>query len=178
MLRPMARPMLATIFVLGGINALRDSQGHAQAAKPWLDKTIGKQSDNLPDAVPTEPVTLIRIDAAVKVGGGLALAAGKMPRLASVALLGSLVPTTLAAHSFWEFSDESQRQQQMIQFAKNVSVAGGLVMAATDTKGRPSLGWRARKAAKQASKQVQETSEQAQKRGGKLSKKARKQLNT
>lgn len=176
MLRPLARPMLATIFILGGIGALRDTEGHAQAAKPWLDKTIGKQSATLPDAIPTEPATLIRIDAAVKIGGGLALATGKMPRLASVALLGSLVPTTLAAHSFWEFTDESQRQQQMTQFAKNVSVAGGLVMAATDTKGKPSLGWRTRKAAKKASKQVQETSEEAQKRSDKLSKKARKSL--
>lgn len=176
MLRGLARPLLAAIFVYGGVGALRDTEGHAQAAKPWLDKTIGKQAATLPDAVPTDPATLVRIDAAVKLGGGLALATGKMPRLASVALLGSLVPTTLAAHSFWEFDDPSQRGQQMTQFFKNTTVAGGLIMAATDTKGKPSLGWRARRAAKKAGKQVHETSDEAQKRGGRLSKKARKRL--
>jgi hypothetical protein len=33
---------------------------------------------------------------------------------------------------------------------------GGLLLAATDTEGRPSLGWRARKAAKRASKKAVE----------------------
>lgn len=201
-IRRLARPMLATIFIAGGINAMRDAEGHAQAAKPWLDKTVGQQAGNLPEGVPTDPVTLIQIDAGVKIGAGTLLAMGKFPRLSSMALLGSLVPTTLATHAFWEFEDEGQKQMQMTQFMKNVSLAGGLIIAASDTAGKPSVGWRARKAAdkagkqvhvtgdvadtagkvgdktrkavEQAGKQAQHTGEAAQKQGEKLGKKSRK----
>lgn len=154
-LRRLARPLLATIFISGGINALRDAAGHAEAAKPLLDNTLGKYGDSLPAQVPTDPVTLVRIDAAVKIVAGTALALGKAPRLASLALLGSLVPTTLAAHSFWEEKDKAQRDEQLVHFLKNAGLAGGLMIAAADTHGKPSLKWRAGRAAKVANRQAQ-----------------------
>lgn len=162
-LRRVARPLLASIFIFGGINALRDSAGHAKAAGPFLDAAIGKLDNVLPDAVPRDPVTLVRIDAAVKVGAGLALATGKAPRLASLFLLGSLVPTTLAAHRFWEFDAPAERQAQTVQFIKNASVAGGLLIAAGDTAGKPSLGWLARRAAKKAGKTAEKVGKRAEK---------------
>lgn len=173
-IRRLARPMLSTIFIAGGVNALRDSAEHAQAAKPWLDKTVGRQSENIPDSVPTEPETLVRIDAGVKIGAGALLALNKLPRLSSAALLGSLVPTTLANHAFWELEDEGQRQAQMTQFMKNVSLAGGLIIAASDTGGKPSLGWRARKTVDKAGDQIQLTGNVAQQQAGKVSGKTRK----
>ncbi|WP_158879520.1 DoxX family membrane protein [Amycolatopsis anabasis] len=163
-LRRVARPLLASIFIFGGIGALRDSEGHAQAAKPLIDKTLGPRAGSLPDAVPTDPVTLIRIDGLVKIGAGTALAFGKAPRLASLALLGSLVPTTLAGHAFWEKQEPADRQEQLIHFLKNAGLAGGLLLAAGDTGGKPSLGWRARRAAKKAGKQVQESTGHARRR--------------
>ncbi len=36
-LRRAARPMLAAIFISGGIEALRSPQAHARAAKPVLE---------------------------------------------------------------------------------------------------------------------------------------------
>lgn len=161
-LRRLARPLLASIFISGGINAFRSTEGHAQVAKPFLDKTVGQQTDVLPESVPTDPVSLVRVDGTVKLAAGAALALGKFQRLSSLMLLGSLVPTTLAAHAFWEYTDESQRQQQMTQFIKNTSLAGGLLFALADTKGKPSAGWRARRAARKASQQVAGTSESVQ----------------
>jgi uncharacterized membrane protein YphA (DoxX/SURF4 family) len=96
------------------------------------------------------------MDATVKIGAGLALATGKAPRLASLLLLGSLVPTTLSMYRFWEVREPAERQQQMIQFIKNASVGGGLLLAVADTGGKPSLGWRARRAAKKAAKRAEE----------------------
>ncbi|PPK70957.1 DoxX family protein [Actinokineospora auranticolor] len=145
-LRRLARPMLAAIFISGGINALRSAEAHAEAAKPLLDPLAERYGDKLPGQVPTDPVTLVRIDGAVKVGAGIALALGKFPRLAALALSGSLVPTTLAAHRFWEEKDPAVRQQQQIHFVKNVSLLGGLLIAAVDTHGKPSVAWRARRA--------------------------------
>jgi uncharacterized membrane protein YphA (DoxX/SURF4 family) len=149
-LRRVARPLLASIFVWGGVNALRHLEGHAEVAKPFLDKTVGKaaaaMSDRLPDAVPTEPNAVVAADAAAKILAGLALATGRLPRLAALVLTASLVPTTLAAHSFWKIEDPQERNAQRIQFLKNLGLLGGLMLASADTEGRPSLGWRTRKA--------------------------------
>ncbi|WP_326567269.1 DoxX family protein [Amycolatopsis rhabdoformis] len=164
-LRRVARPLLASMFIYGGIGMLRDTQGHAKAIEPFLTETFDKVEGLVPDQVPRDPATLVRIDAAVKIGAGLALASGKAPRLAALALLGTLVPTTAAAHRFWEIKDPVERQAQQVQFLKNAGIAGGLLLAAGDTAGKPSLGWRARRAAKKAGKQAE-----------KLSKKAEKQL--
>jgi uncharacterized membrane protein YphA (DoxX/SURF4 family) len=65
-----------------------------------------------------------------------------------------LVPTTLAGHRFWEESDEKARSMQRIQFFKNLSMLGGLLLAAVDTDGRPSVSWRARRAASHAADKV------------------------
>ncbi|MDQ0378324.1 putative membrane protein YphA (DoxX/SURF4 family) [Amycolatopsis thermophila] len=168
-LRRLARPMLAGIFIYGGINALRQAEGHAEAAKPVLDK-VGEQSDKLPDAIPTDPVSLVKIDAGVKIAAGTLLALNKFPRLSSLALIGSLVPTTVAGHPFWEAKDPQEKQQQLIHLLKNAGLAGGLLIAAADTEGKPSLGWRARRAADKASKQAQKATEKASKQAHKASK--------
>jgi putative oxidoreductase len=167
-LRRVARPLLASIFISGGLNALRAAEGHAQMAKPVLDKAIRSQSGSLPGSLPTDDVTLVKIDGAVKVAAGTALALGKLPRLSALLLLGSLVPTTLAGHRFWESEDAGEKQNQQIHFFKNAGLAGGLLLAAADTEGKPSVGWRARKAAKVggksaklAGKQVYDTGEGA-----------------
>ncbi|MBK6501203.1 MAG: hypothetical protein IPG03_02165 [Candidatus Microthrix sp.] len=41
-----------------------------------------------------------------------------------------------------------------IQFEKNASILGGLLLATVDTEGRPGLGWRARRAAKDTERMV------------------------
>ncbi|MBN6035731.1 DoxX family protein [Amycolatopsis sp. 195334CR] len=180
-LRRLARPLLASIFISGGINALRQAEGHAEAAKPLLDSTVGRYADKLPEQVPTDPVTLVRVDAALKIAAGSLFALGKAPRLSALVLLGSLVPTTVAGHPFWAEKDEQAKQQQLIHFLKNAGLAGGLMLAAADTHGKPSLGWRAKKAAKVAGRQAQtwqktagKQAQSLQKTAGKQTRKARK----
>src|SRR5438067_13849742 len=104
--RRLARPLLASIFIYGGINALRQAEGHAEVAKPLLDKTIGRQQ--LPEAVPADPVSLVRADAIVKIVAGTSFALGRLPRLSALALIGSLLPTTAAGHPFWEAKDPAE----------------------------------------------------------------------
>ena len=101
--------------------------------------------------MPTDPATLVRINGAAQVLAGLALATGRAPRLSALVLTGSLLPTTYAGHPFWEEKDKAARAAQRIHFLKNTSMLGGLILAATDLEGRPSLSWRARRAAKKAS---------------------------
>jgi len=154
LIRRLARPMLATMFIAGGVDALRNPGGRPQAAAPLIAKGEGLLPNLITDNVPTDPDTLVKVNAAVQVGGGVLLASGKMPRLASLALAGSLVPTTLAGHAFWEESDPAAKATQRIHFLKNVSLLGGLLIAAVDTEGKPSVGWRSRRAAKRASQAV------------------------
>ena len=63
-------------------------------------------------------------------------------------MAGSLVPTTLAGHAFWEKSDPKERATHRTQFLKNVGLIGGALLAAVDTDGKPGLAWRARNAGK------------------------------
>jgi uncharacterized membrane protein YphA (DoxX/SURF4 family) len=145
--------MLAALFIQGGINALRAPEAHAQAAKPVLD-AMAPAVDRAVEVAPIDQrpddELLIKIDGGVKVVAGTMLAFGKYPRLASTALAATLIPTTLAGHRFWEESDPQRKQEQQIHFLKNVGLLGGLLIAAADTEGKPSLGWRGRKAAKLA----------------------------
>ncbi len=154
LIRRLARPMLATMFIAGGIEALRNPGVRPQAAAPVIAKGEEILPHQVTDNIPTDPETLVKISAGVQLGGGLLLATGKMPRLASLALAGTLVPTTLAGHRFWEESDPAAKTNQRNHFMKNVSMLGGLLIAAVDTEGKPSVGWRSRRAAKRASQAV------------------------
>lgn len=138
LLRRAARPMLASVFVVGGLDAWANPAGRAVLAKPVTDAI----SSRVP-ALPEDAEQLVRINAAVQVVAGATLALGRFPRLSALLLAGSLIPTTAAGHRFWEETDAQSRSAQRIHFLKNLSALGGLLLAAADTEGRPSIGWRA-----------------------------------
>ena len=154
LIRRVARPMLASVFVVGGVDAIRHPAPRAEIAKGTIDTAVAVLPDNVTAKAPTDPVTLVRINGAVQVAGGVLLATGKFPRFASLALAGSLVPTTIAGHDFWSETDPAVRKQQRTQFFKNVSLLGGLLIAAVDTEGKPSLAWRGRRKADEVSSAV------------------------
>jgi uncharacterized membrane protein YphA (DoxX/SURF4 family) len=149
LLRRVARPLLAGIFIQGGIAALRDPKTHADLAAPVLDRAA-PVLDKVTEAAPIEQrppnETLVKVDAVIKIGAGTLLALGKFPRLSAAALAPSLIATTAAGHRFWEESDPNQRLNQQVHFAKNLGLLGGLMLAAADTEGKPSLAWRAKHA--------------------------------
>ncbi len=154
--RKIARPLLASMFVAGGIDAVR----HPEPKEPEAERVAPKVAKPL--GLPDDTVLLVKINGAVQVGAGLLLATGRVPRLAAAALAVSLVPTTMAGHRFWEEEDEAARTSQKIHFLKNVSMMGGLILAATDTEGRPSLAWRAHRAAERAQSRVEQAQRSAQ----------------
>ncbi|MDQ2726603.1 MAG: DoxX family protein [Actinomycetota bacterium] len=135
---------MASIFITGGIDALRAPEAKVPAA----EKVVGPLSNKVP--LPADTASLVRINGAVQVVAGLLFSLGRVPRLAALALLGSLIPTTAAGHRFWEESAAETKQQQQVHFFKNLAIIGGLLIAAFDTEGSPSLGYRARRRAAQA----------------------------
>jgi putative oxidoreductase len=147
--RLLARPMLASMFVAGGVNALKNTEMAANRAKPVTDTMVPWAQKIAPNApIPTDPKTLVRVNAATQILAALALATGRAPRLSAFTLAATLVPTTAAGHRFWEETDPETKANQRTHFFKNVSMLGGLMIAAVDTEGRPGLAWRAKRAAK------------------------------
>lgn len=144
LLRVLGRPMLASMFVAGGLDAVRNPQNVA----PLAESVVRPVTDRVP-ALPDSTEDCVRLNGAVQVVGGLLLATGRMSRPAALALAVSLIPTTLAAHRFWEEEDSAQRAQQRIHFLKNLSMLGGLLIAADDTGAAPSLLWRSRHTARE-----------------------------
>ncbi|HEY3529980.1 MAG TPA: DoxX family protein [Nocardioides sp.] len=161
-IRLIARPMLASMFVVGGIDSLLNASpkvSKAERVTEHVPTLAEKIAPGLP--VPTDPATLIRINGGAQVAAGLALATGRMPRLSALVLAASLVPTTYAGHAFWEEKDKSARAMQRIQFFKNISMMGGLLVAGVDTEGKPGMAWRARRAAKDVRREAKTLAKQA-----------------
>ena len=146
LVRLAARPLLASMFVVGGIDSLRTAGAKAGAAEPVTDRLVPLLQKLVPQ-LSDDPTTLVRINGAVQVAAGLALATGRMPRLSSAVLAATLVPTTAAGHRFWEETEPAAKKAQRVQFFKNASMMGGLMLAAVDTEGKPGVAWRARRAA-------------------------------
>jgi putative oxidoreductase len=155
-LRAFARPMLASIFAIQGGASLLHPERVAKAAEP----VVRPLAEHVP-AVPAQAEQAVRLNGAVQLAGATLLALGRMPRLSALAIAGTLVPTTLAGHRFWEEDDPQQRAQQRIHFLKNLAILGGLLLAAADTAGAPSLAWRGRHAAREARRDVARTTRTA-----------------
>jgi uncharacterized membrane protein YphA (DoxX/SURF4 family) len=161
-IRLIARPMLASMFVAGGLDALLNATSKAAKAQKvteHIPEVAEKVAPGLP--VPTDPATLVRINGGVQVVAGLALATGRLPRLSALVLAASLAPTTYAGHPFWEEKDKATRSAQRIQFFKNVSMMGGLLLAGVDTEGKPGVAWRARRAARDVRREAKNLRRQA-----------------
>lgn len=142
--RRIARPMLAAIFVTYGLDSLRHPATHAQAAAPLVKLVAGPL--NLPD----DPEMMVRANGATMMAAGTMLGLGRFPRLAALALAAALVPTTYAAHAFWTIEDPAARAQQKLHFLKNVGLLGGVLLASVDTAGKPGLAYRTKQVRSEA----------------------------
>lgn len=100
------------MFVHGGSGAAREP---------------GKQVKLLQHVGIPHPELAVRVNGAAMtiVGGTLAL--GIAPRVSATVLAGSLAPTTLVGHPFWNLEGEA-RAAQKIQFTKNLAMLGGLLL--------------------------------------------------
>jgi putative oxidoreductase len=125
-LRHAGRIMTGSTYVLLGSDALRAPGARVDQAGQVL-AAIRKVAP-----LPEDDELVVRANAAVQVLAGALLATGRLPRLSALALAGSLIPTTLAGHSYWKIEDPNARKIQRIQFHKNLAMIGGLLFAVLD----------------------------------------------
>jgi putative oxidoreductase len=153
--RRIARPMLAAIFVSSGLDALLHPAERAKIAAPLVTKLSGALN------VRDDPELMVRANGATMVAAGTMLGLGVLPRVAAMALAGTLVPTTYTAHAFWTVQDPAVRALQKTHFLKNIGLLGGVLLASVDTAGKPGLAYRTRYAKANARRQAAATKRDA-----------------
>jgi uncharacterized membrane protein YphA (DoxX/SURF4 family) len=167
LVRAIGRTMLSSYFVLSGIRAIRNPDEFVADAQPVADRLVPAIKRYAPnevaDFVPENTATLVRVNGAFQLAGGLAMATGKGRRLGAGLLALSMIPTTLARHPFWTRDDPEQKAHDRQQFVKNVGLLGGVIIASRDTEGRPGLVWRANEGRELAVKRTRKARKAAKK---------------
>ncbi len=119
-----ARVLVAVIFMMNALDIIGQTlAAHEMAA-------YGAPAGLIP--------VLITAARALQLIAGLGLILGIYPRIAAVALLLFLIPATLMAHDFWLALGTPLYQVQLINFFKNLCMAGGLVFILA-TRNQPVL---------------------------------------
>jgi uncharacterized membrane protein YphA (DoxX/SURF4 family) len=158
LLRAGARTMLASYYIVSGVKALRNPDELVKAAEPLADRVVPAVKKYAPQQVavviPEDAVNLVRANGAVRVVGGLGLATGMGRRLGALLLAASTLPSTIAKHPFWSKTDPQEKALDRAQFLKNTSLLGGVLVAAMDTEGKPSLSYRAQKGGQTLAKET------------------------
>ncbi len=144
--RFLARPMLASSFVLAGMDKLKNADDTATQLSPLLRRA----AETLP--FQADERVLARVIGGTQVGAGVLFAFGKSARLAATILA---VISALNSYVEWRSADISSkegRDARRKHLLKNLSLTGGVLLASVDTAGKPSLAWRAEHLAADARK--------------------------
>ncbi|MFD8247605.1 DoxX family membrane protein [Nocardia sp. NPDC059691] len=154
LLRRLARPLLATVFVVDGVDTLRHPDERVKSANALLERGQRQLPAEVAAKLPSNPSTVVQVNAFAQVGGGVLLALGKAPRLAALVLAATVVPAAVTEQDFWNEQDPARKSAKRNAFLKDLGLLGGLMITAADTEGKPSLGWRGRRAARDAAAAV------------------------
>lgn len=149
LLQTAGRVFTAPIFISGGYSAVTDPAGKAAMAESTLD-AIREYVPGLPD----DNELLVRINGGVQILAGTTLLLGIKPRLSALALAGSLIPTTLAGHSFWEMEGGEAKAHQT-QFSKNLAALGGLLLLIGAGENQKAIDKAAARAARKVAKRAE-----------------------
>src|ERR1041384_349878 len=86
------------------------------------------------------PSVSLFLAAAIEILAGLGILFGLGARASATLLFLYLIPVTLVFHSFWTVSGP-ERQMQIVNFLKNLTIMGGLLMLVAHGPGRWSIDY-------------------------------------
>ena len=144
--RTLARPMLASSFVIAGVDKLKNADDPAQQLSPLLRKAAA----SLP--FKSDEKTLARVIGGTQVGAGVLFGLGKFSRLSATLLTVISLLNTFVEWRSADISTKEGRENRRNQLLKNLSLSGGALLASVDTAGKPGLAWRAEHLAADARK--------------------------
>jgi putative oxidoreductase len=119
-----ARVLVAMIFIMCALNIIGQTLAEHEMAAHGVPAIL----------IPA----LIMAARARKLTAGMGLILGIYPRISALALLLFLIPATLMAHEFWLAIGTALYPVRLINFFKNVCMAGGLIFIIA-TKSQPVL---------------------------------------
>lgn len=185
LVRRLARPLIAAPFISSGVTAVRRPADKVQES-PSTYEFLEKRLASTPVALSAEQIA--RVVGIVGVSAGGLYAVGKQPRAAAAVLTCTSLLSIAARKPVWKLSG-SERQQALRALLTDLGLTGAILLAAVDTDGKPSLGYRAgrtiergkaRKEAERAQKEAgaaaEEISEATDRAARKAAKKQAKQL--
>lgn len=157
-LRRVARPLLAAVFVADGLRALRRPVAEIENL-PGADEQLESLATKVP-YVPADAALLVRGIGVVKIGAGVLLGLGVAPRVAATVLAVLQVPTMVANHPVWAVPAD-RRKEHLAGLLQDGAVLGGLLLAASDTEGKPSIAWRVNAASTRGAKATKKATRKA-----------------
>ncbi|MDO4822008.1 MAG: DoxX family membrane protein [Rothia sp. (in: high G+C Gram-positive bacteria)] len=168
LVRRFARPLLASSFIISGVDRLRDPE-----SSKHLAKVVNLAATSTPQlAVLRGQEKLVgQALAGSQVAAGALFALGKLPRLSSTVLLATGAINSYVEYRAAEAETKEQKTARRNAAVVNGSLLGAIAIAAVDTDGNPSLAWRASKLSDQVAKKshqlasdVQDAASDAQKK--------------
>lgn len=114
----MKAPFLLGRLVFGGF-FLYNGINHFQQRKQMAQYAASK-------GVPAAEAAVVATGVALTVGGASILS-GVKPKLGTLAILGFLAGVSPVMHDFWKQEDPRMRQNELINFAKNMAMAGAAI---------------------------------------------------
>lgn len=136
LVRTIARPLLASSFILAGVERIRHADQTVQ--------NLGIVLRPIANAVPKADEKIVaRTIGGVQLGAGILLAVGKLPRFAGFLLTVTSTLNAAAEFGAADTTTSEGRRWQRNQLMKNISLLGGVLLASVDTAGKPGLAWRA-----------------------------------
>ena len=133
MIRKLARPMLASVFVWEGVDNLRNASEHVKETEGFL-KTVRKAvPSEYQGYIPNDPELVTRAIGGAKVGAGSTLALGKAPRTSAAVLAAATLPNLIAKNNFWAADNKEDKETRRNGFLTNTALLGALFIATQDT---------------------------------------------
>ncbi|HHU39680.1 MAG TPA: DoxX family membrane protein, partial [Propionibacterium sp.] len=145
LVRGIGRLLLGGFFIVQGAKAVKEPAQFAPAAEPIAQRFVPLAQKTLPPEasayVPEDPETLVRLNGALSVLGGLGMATGIGRRGGAYMAAASMLPHVLAANP----KDASPSEKNTVRslFVRNLALLGAALVVSQDTAGQPSLLWRA-----------------------------------
>jgi putative oxidoreductase len=119
-----ARVLVAMIFMMTALNIIGQTFAEHEMAAQGVPASL----------IPA----LIVAARALQFVADMGLVLGIYPRISALALLLFLIPATLMGHAFWQAVGTSLYPVQLINFFKNICMAGGLIFIVA-TRSQPVL---------------------------------------
>lgn len=178
LVRAIGRLLLGGFFVSHGYRAVRDPEHLVPAAQPLTDRLVPFAQKTLPPEaasyIPEDAATLVRLNGAATLVGGLGIVTGIGRRGAASLVAASMIPHVVAANP--KAAPLGERDARRSLFMRNLALLGAALVVSQDTQGRPSLAWRARDARQRLAREAEQTKRQLGKDTDRLKRRASRRV--